>query len=411
MIAEFSGWLNESGVQNVINFIYEIIKVIRVIVPIGLIVMTTIDIAKKVINPNEKDGQKKIMIRAIAALIVFFIPTLIDFVFNIGGMEKETLDDNVSNTNNNEIVDNGGKQENNNNTNKKDDNSGQENITKTTKLTTLNFHNCPGVSAIQKTGDKITLYTDIPSTFNGEINWNTSKNIIKVTPSNDKKSTTLEILDNPNNEVVDITVKAGGLSKICSLYVQKTKQLSSLNITNCPGAAIVHETGDKITLNTDIPSTFSGEIDWTSNKDIIKVTPSNNKRSATLEILNSSSNEVVSITVEADGLSKICSLYVKKQQPKEEQEKINEIKITNCPNGKTFKNGEIIRLYTNIPNSHNEEVFWGWGISEGEITVLTETNQEYAFYVSNLKRNMKFTVLASLDSVAETAECTINLIP
>ena len=62
MIIEFN-WLSQPGVSGVINMVYTIIDIIRIVVPIVLIVMTTIDITKEIINPSEKEGQKKIMIR------------------------------------------------------------------------------------------------------------------------------------------------------------------------------------------------------------------------------------------------------------------------------------------------------------------------------------------------------------
>ena len=75
LVEGFNGWCSETGVQNTFHLIKSILEVLRIAVPIGLMVMTTLDIMKKVINPNEKDGQKKMMTRAIAALIVFFIPS------------------------------------------------------------------------------------------------------------------------------------------------------------------------------------------------------------------------------------------------------------------------------------------------------------------------------------------------
>ena len=83
ILAEFDGWCSQEGVQQTLQLIKNILNVIRIIVPIGLIVMTSLDIAKKVINPEEKDGQKKIMTRAIAAIVVFFIPTIIGIVFRL----------------------------------------------------------------------------------------------------------------------------------------------------------------------------------------------------------------------------------------------------------------------------------------------------------------------------------------
>ena len=90
LATEFSGWCNEEGVRQAIHLVKSILEVLRIVVPIGLILMTTLDITKKVINPDEKDGQKKIMNRALAALIVFLLPTFIGLVFKIIDIGKNS---------------------------------------------------------------------------------------------------------------------------------------------------------------------------------------------------------------------------------------------------------------------------------------------------------------------------------
>ena len=90
LASSFSGWCNEEGVRNVFHLIKTVLEVLRIVVPIGLIVMTSLDITKKVLNPDDKDGQKKIMYRALAAVIVFFIPTLISIVFRLIDIGKGT---------------------------------------------------------------------------------------------------------------------------------------------------------------------------------------------------------------------------------------------------------------------------------------------------------------------------------
>lgn len=74
-------WCTEAN--GVISMIKNILNILHIIVPIALIALTTVDIMKKVINPEEKDGQKKIMVRAIAALIVFFVPTLVRLTLKV----------------------------------------------------------------------------------------------------------------------------------------------------------------------------------------------------------------------------------------------------------------------------------------------------------------------------------------
>ena len=81
-------WCGQSGVKGIFDLIRSVVDILRIIVPIALIVMTTVDIIKKVIDPEEKEGQKKIMTRAIAALIVFLIPTMIP-VFSFSSIESK----------------------------------------------------------------------------------------------------------------------------------------------------------------------------------------------------------------------------------------------------------------------------------------------------------------------------------
>ena len=76
-------WCSQPGVKGVFHLVKSVVEIIRYLIPIILIVLTTIDIINKVINPDEKEGQKKIMNRLIAAVIVFFIPLFIKFVFQV----------------------------------------------------------------------------------------------------------------------------------------------------------------------------------------------------------------------------------------------------------------------------------------------------------------------------------------
>ena len=75
--------LHSHGFQAVENAIDNILDIIRWVVPIGLLVMTGVDIARKVIDPDEKEGQKRIMHRIIAALVVFFVPVLKDLILRL----------------------------------------------------------------------------------------------------------------------------------------------------------------------------------------------------------------------------------------------------------------------------------------------------------------------------------------
>ena len=76
-------WCAQSGVRSVFGLIRNLLNIMSWVVPIGLIIMTSIDIFKKVINPDDKDGQKKIMTRIIAAVIVFCVPIMVRFVLRL----------------------------------------------------------------------------------------------------------------------------------------------------------------------------------------------------------------------------------------------------------------------------------------------------------------------------------------
>ncbi len=79
----------------IFSLIKTAIQIIRIIVPIGLVLMTGIDIFKKVIKPDEKDGQRKILIRILASILVFFVPIMVNFIIKLvnvgqGNDEKGT---------------------------------------------------------------------------------------------------------------------------------------------------------------------------------------------------------------------------------------------------------------------------------------------------------------------------------
>lgn len=76
-------WCSESGVLSVFRIIKTLLNVVRLAVPIGLIIWTMIELFKNVLNPDDKDSKKKIINRAIAAVIVFLVPTIVNLVMNL----------------------------------------------------------------------------------------------------------------------------------------------------------------------------------------------------------------------------------------------------------------------------------------------------------------------------------------
>ena len=82
-IVEVFDWCGKCGVQKIMYLVRTLIDIIRWVVPIGLVIMTSLDVVKKVINPDDKEGQKKIMHRVIAAIVVFFIPLFMRLILGL----------------------------------------------------------------------------------------------------------------------------------------------------------------------------------------------------------------------------------------------------------------------------------------------------------------------------------------
>lgn len=72
-----------------------ILKIAFIIIPIGLIIFITIDLFKNVISNNDKDQQKNLTLiikRIIYAVLVFFVPTIVNLVVSLlsnSGVMKE----------------------------------------------------------------------------------------------------------------------------------------------------------------------------------------------------------------------------------------------------------------------------------------------------------------------------------
>ena len=82
-ISDFEWCAPGSGLVTVFGIVKTCLNVIRLIVPIGLVVMTVLDVSKNVINPDEKDSMKKIGNRMIAAVVVFLIPTIVNIIMGL----------------------------------------------------------------------------------------------------------------------------------------------------------------------------------------------------------------------------------------------------------------------------------------------------------------------------------------
>ena len=84
--------LCSEGVQTILGIVKLALKIIQLVVPIGLIMMTTIDVFKHVINPDSKEGMKKIGTRVISAIVVFLVPILLDLVITLINVGDASVD-------------------------------------------------------------------------------------------------------------------------------------------------------------------------------------------------------------------------------------------------------------------------------------------------------------------------------
>ena len=82
-------------------FVTQLLKIIFIIVPIGLIIMISVDLAKNVIDNKEDDMKKNVMVaikRIIMAVVIFFVPTIVSFASNLvdGEVNYQSCIDNAN---------------------------------------------------------------------------------------------------------------------------------------------------------------------------------------------------------------------------------------------------------------------------------------------------------------------------
>lgn len=79
----------QSQFLSVILFIKMVIDLIQIVIPVILIIMCAIDIAKIVINPEEK-SVPRVVKRMITAVIVFFVPAFLNILLDAAGQTAFT---------------------------------------------------------------------------------------------------------------------------------------------------------------------------------------------------------------------------------------------------------------------------------------------------------------------------------
>lgn len=83
------GWIT----QDALDMIQEILNYFRIFAPILLIVFVALDFGKAVISQDNdalKKAQSKVISRAIATILLFFVPTITRAILNLDGV-KDTI--------------------------------------------------------------------------------------------------------------------------------------------------------------------------------------------------------------------------------------------------------------------------------------------------------------------------------
>ena len=76
---------SSSSLTAIISAFQKMLKLIQIIVPILLIIGSGINIIRLVHDPEDKKRKKRLLNSVIAAVLVFFIPMLVNVVMNLVG--------------------------------------------------------------------------------------------------------------------------------------------------------------------------------------------------------------------------------------------------------------------------------------------------------------------------------------
>ena len=83
------------GLGPIVSVVKGLFNIIKILVPIALLIMGVIDLAKAVLASDDKEikaAQSKLVKRAIAAVAVFFAVTLVDAIMGLVGKGEDSSD-------------------------------------------------------------------------------------------------------------------------------------------------------------------------------------------------------------------------------------------------------------------------------------------------------------------------------
>lgn len=82
LLTSINNTCSDAALARGISIIYTVIQWISIIVPIILIVSLVVSLISMTVDPNQKDGQKKIVRKVASALIIFLVPSLLGVVMS-----------------------------------------------------------------------------------------------------------------------------------------------------------------------------------------------------------------------------------------------------------------------------------------------------------------------------------------
>lgn len=90
LMIKYLNILNECNIlgENLTNLLQEIFTVIKICVPIACLTLIAIDIVNLVISGNSKSTKETLnrsIKRLIIGIVIFIIPTIVNFVLNMSG--------------------------------------------------------------------------------------------------------------------------------------------------------------------------------------------------------------------------------------------------------------------------------------------------------------------------------------
>ena len=86
----FLNLCEDSNALSAILLVKEIITIIKIVAPIILIIMCAVDLGKQAMNPDKNKSYLKVIKRMIAAVSVFFIPTVVTLLLDMVGTQDYT---------------------------------------------------------------------------------------------------------------------------------------------------------------------------------------------------------------------------------------------------------------------------------------------------------------------------------